>query len=365
MKRIRLGIVGCGEVTQIVHLPTLDQLVDRFQVTVLCDLSSAVLEGVGERWNIRNRVSAYEDLVRTEDVDAVLVANPNAFHAVVTLAALAAGKHVLVEKPMCISLGETDEIIAAQKNAKRIVQVGYMRRYADAFLEARRMVREMPRIKFARVRDFIGKNSLIIEQTSRVVKGTDVSEAAKRAAKEMHDNSVKAAIGIVSQDVSNAYELLLGLSSHDISAMRELLGVPKRILFAAATNAGRYISAAFDFGSYVCAFETGIDNIPRFDAHLEVYGSDQVVKVEYDTPYVRNLPIRLTVTRVSRGGGVAKVVTHPCWGDPFVAEWLAFHSCVVRNSKPKTDPSDFRNDLELFLEMVNLMKEGDVRQQVR
>ncbi len=46
-----------------------------------------------------------------------LVANPNAFHAEVTLDAIAAGKHVLVEKPMCITRREADQIVAAQKNA--------------------------------------------------------------------------------------------------------------------------------------------------------------------------------------------------------------------------------------------------------
>ena len=64
----------------------------------------------------------------------MLVANPNAFHAEVTLDAIAAGKHVLVEKPMCITRREADQIIAAQKNSNLVVQVGYMRRYAPAFL---------------------------------------------------------------------------------------------------------------------------------------------------------------------------------------------------------------------------------------
>jgi hypothetical protein len=52
------------------------------------------------------------------DVDAILVANPNAFHAEVTLDAIAAGKHVLVEKPMCVTRRKADEIIAAQKDLK-------------------------------------------------------------------------------------------------------------------------------------------------------------------------------------------------------------------------------------------------------
>jgi predicted dehydrogenase len=358
MQRIRVGIVGCGEVTQIIHLPTLDQLSDLFQVTALCDLSPAVLSGVGERWNIRTRATDYHDLVKRVEVDAVLVANPNAFHAAVTLAGLAAGKHVLVEKPMCLTLNEADEIINAQKKAKRIVQVGYMRRYAAAFLEACRIVRTMPEIRFARVRDFIGKNSLIIERTSKVIKGRDIPVEQVREGQRKHDESVRKAIGIVPRDLQIAYELLLGLSSHDISAMRELLGLPKAVLFAAQRDSGRYVSATFDFGSYICAFETGIDNIPRFDAHLEAYGPDQVIQVKYDTPYVRNLPIKLIITKSSGQGGVAETVIHPSWGDPFVAEWLAFHSSISTRKQPKTTPADFRADLEIFRDMISLMKRG-------
>lgn len=356
MRRIRIGIVGCGEVTQIIHLPTLDQLSDRFQVTALCDLSPAVLSGVGERWGIRNRATDYHDLLKRADVDAVMIANPNAFHAAVTLAGLAAGKHVLVEKPMCLTLGEADAIIKAQKAAKRIVQVGYMRRYADAFLEACRIVRGLPEIRFARVRDIIGKNSLIIERTSKVIRGKDISPERVRQGQRKHDELVQEAIGTVPRDLQVAYELLVGLSSHDISAMRELLGLPEAVLFVVQRNGGRNISAMFDFGSYVCAFETGIDNIPRFDAHLEVYGEGQVIQVKYDTPYVRNLPTTLMVTKAKGRGGVVETITHPSWGDAFVAEWLAFHSSISARKQPKTSPADFRADLEIFREMISLMK---------
>jgi predicted dehydrogenase len=148
---------------------------------------------------------------------------------------------------------------------------------------------------------------------------------------------------------------MLGLSSHDISAMRELLGMPQRVLYAAQRQGGLYLSAAFDYGEYVCQFETGIDNIPRFDAHLEVYGENRTLRVQYDTPYVRNLPIRLYVTAANGQGGVVERAEHPAWGDAFVAEWRAFYTNVVERRTPKTPPSDFRQDLELFRDMIALM----------
>src|SRR5262252_3295303 len=133
--RIRVGIVGCGEVTQIMHWPSLYQLSDRYEVTALCDVSPVILEKLGKLWNVQTLTTDQRELVKQSDVDAVLVANPNAFHAEATLAAIAAGKHVLVEKPMCMTRREAEEIIAAQKKSNLVVQVGYMRRYAPAFLD--------------------------------------------------------------------------------------------------------------------------------------------------------------------------------------------------------------------------------------
>ncbi|MEY2606335.1 MAG: hypothetical protein QOH31_4157 [Verrucomicrobiota bacterium] len=355
-RKIRVGIVGCGEVTQIMHWPSLFQLADRFEVTALCDVSPLVLEELGRLWNINSLATNHRELVTRQDVDAVLIANPNAFHAEVVLDAIAAGKHVLVEKPMCVTHREANQIIVAEKNSNVVVQVGYMRRYAPAFLEACEVVRKMGEIKFARVRDFIGFNSLIVNATSRVIRDEQLSESVKKEAKLREEVSFDEALGGRSTPaLRRAYTLMLGLSSHDLSAMRELLGMPSKVLFAAQRSAGLYLTATFDYGAYVCQFETGIDHIARFDAHLEVYGDEQVVRVQYDTPYVRNSPIRLLTMETNGQGGVSNRTSHPAWGDPFVEEWKAFYKNVTKNKVPKTNPTDFAQDLELFTEMARLM----------
>ena len=268
----------------------------------------------------------------------MLVANPDAYHAPATLAAIAAGKHVLVEKPMCISLQEADAIIAAQASAGVTVQVGYMRRYAPAFVEACRLVPELGPIRLARVHAVIGWNSLFIKETAVVVRGDDVPADMLAQGKQLREERITEALGDAPALLRGVYGLLLGLSSHDLSAMRELLGVPKRVLYAAVRQDGLYVSAAFDYGDFVCNFETGIDNIPRFDAHLEVYGENKVLHVQYNTPYVRNLPITVTVTEANGRGGVVERTEHPAWGDAFVAEWQAFHANVTAQRAPRRRP---------------------------
>lgn len=356
MQRLRIGIVGCGEVTQILHLPTLAQLADQFAVTALCDVSDSVLQTVANRWRVPNRFHDYRDLLAQDAVDAVLVANPNAYHAEVTLAAIAASKHVLIEKPMCVTLREADEIQAAQERAGVTVQVGYMRRYAPAFVEAVRLLPTLGDIRLARVHDVLGQNALFINETSRVVRGADIAADVIAAGRQRDAELMHEAIGEAPAELRRAYNLLLGLGSHDLSAMRELLGMPQRVLYAAQRHGGVYVTAAFDYGGFVCHYETGVDTIPRFDGHLEVYGSERMLRVQYNTPYVRNLPITLTVTEANGAGGVIERVEHPAWGDPFVAEWQAFYANVTERRAPKTPPADFRQDLELFRDMIGLMQ---------
>ncbi len=355
MRQIRIGIVGCGEVTQIIHLPSLRQLRDRYSVTAICDISPSVLAGVGQAWNIESRFQDYRDLLAAESVDAVLIANPSAYHADVTIAALRAGKHVLVEKPMCLNLAENDAIIRAQAEAGKIVQVGTMRRYAPAFLEACRLVQEMEEIRLARVHDIIGGNALVIEPTSNVFRADDIPPASGEAMRALHNEALQAAIGDAPGPLRTAYSMMLGLSTHDISAMRELLGRPRRVLHATQRRSGRYLTATFDYGDFVCLFSTGGDSIPRYDTWLAVYGKDRVLRVDYDTPYVRNMPIRLSLLESADGVQVVNSLRHPGWGDAFVEEWRAFHHSVETSQAAKTSPQDFREDLVLFKAMIQLM----------
>jgi predicted dehydrogenase len=355
MARVRIGIIGCGEAAQILHLPTLAQLSDRFEVTALCDVSATVLNGVGDLWGVERRLSDYRDVAALDDVDAVLIANPDAYHADAALAAIEAGKDVLVEKPMCLGVRECDEIVAAAERTGAIVQVGYMRRYPPAVEDAKQLLAEIGDVRFARVHDVIGLNREIIDQTSTVIRGDDVPAEVGEQAWARRTELIAEALGPVAEGPANAYGLLLGLGSHDLSAMRELLGLPRGVLSAAERRDGGYVVATLDYGGFVCQFEIGVDEIPRYDTHIEVYGARHVLRVRWDVPYVRNLPTQLTVLEADARGGFSERTAMPEWGDPFAAEWRAFHDNVVRREQPRTSAADFRHDLELFGQMVGLM----------
>jgi predicted dehydrogenase len=355
-KIINVGIIGCGEASQILHIPTLRELSDRFAITALCDPSPTVLKGVGA---VVPGASLYDDgssLLDDPSVDAVLVANPNTFHAPTAIEAIQKGKHVLIEKPMCMTLTEADALAAAEAETGMTVQIGYMRRHAPAFEDAVKIVAGIrDQINFARVHAIIGPNSSFVEPTSNVVRGDDIPQWVLDKTREDTDAKLVEAIGTSERPRALVYNLLLGLSSHDVSAMRELIGMPKRVLHAGFRREGMFITAAFDYGDFICHFETGIDAIARFDAHLEVYAQDKIVRVDYDTPYIRHQPARLTVTTPNTAFGVTSCSGHQTRGDAFVVEWKRFHDAITLGLPAKTTIADARQDLEIFQQMMQEM----------
>ena len=82
-----------------------------------------------------------------------------------------------------------------------------------------------------------------------------------------------------------------------------------------------------------------------------------MLRVQYDTPYVRNLPIRLFVTEANGRGGVVERAEHPAWGDAFVAEWQAFYENITGHRTPETSPEIFGWAPELFRDMIALMRD--------
>jgi predicted dehydrogenase len=356
-KQIRIGIVGCGEVGQIIHIPALLELRDLFAISALCDVSPSVLSNVGMHCPGAALYPDYRQLVADPAVDAVLVGNPDAFHAEAVIAAVKAGKHVLLEKPIAVTLAEGDAMIAAEKAAGVTVQVGYMRRYAPAYVEAVARVATMRNdIVLARVHDVIGPNATIIDNTSNIFRAHDLDAEFLAEGKRVLSSKIETAIGVREGPRAVAYALLLSLSSHALSAMRELLGMPQRVLYAAQRHGGRFLSAAFDYGHFVAQFEAGVDRIPHFDAHLEVYTPTEIIRVDYDTPYVRHLPARMTTISAATAAGVAVHSMFPTRNDSFVAEWRAFHGHVTGGTRPKTTLADARNDLVLARDMAAVME---------
>lgn len=357
MRKLGVGVLGCGEAAQIIHVPTLLQLPDLFTIAALHDASPSVTAALAGTLPGARPCADVAALVACPDVDAVLVATPSALHAAHAIAAMRAGKDVLIEKPMCVTRAEAAALAAAEAETGRIVQVGYMRRFAPAFLDAAAILDTCRGdINHAHVRDVVGRNPAFMAEIASVVRGDDVPAAARSALAAAQSAALTEAVGTDAGPRAQGYTLLLELASHDLSAMRGLLGTPGDVLCATMRRDGRFLSAVFDYGDFVCAFETGRDAIPRFDTSIEVLTERGVVRVDYDTPYIRHQPARLTVTEACTATGVTVRESYPTRQDAFVPEWRAFHRSVIARTPPKASLADAAADLELIARMMAILR---------
>lgn len=136
MKPIRLGVIGLGLIWIREHRPSLETLKPHFEAVAFCDVSEQRRAETAAAFPGRLVVDDYRQILAMPEVDAVLVLTPIAFNAPVALAALEAGKDVIMEKPIARSVAEGQALIdAARRTGRRLVvmeQLGYRR--ADAIL---------------------------------------------------------------------------------------------------------------------------------------------------------------------------------------------------------------------------------------
>jgi len=355
MKKLKTGLIGLGEVAQIIHLPILEALDDRFEISALCDVSPGLLQWAGEQYRVQNLYQDANELVAQKDLDAVFVLNSSEFHAECAISAALQGKHVLVEKPMVLTTADADALIAAKNKTGVQVMVGYMRRFAPAFTQAVEEVKNLGQINYAKIRDIIGPNHFFIGQTSNVRRFNDLPGSANENRRATGRHMIEQEIGDVPQELKNVYNALCGLACHDLSAMRELIGMPRRVVSATQWNDGRFLLVTFEYDGFYAVYEMVFDAQGRFDAHMEVFGQTKQIKVQYNTPYIRHLPTTLIIGE-TKNDEFKESVIRPTFKDPYTVELEYFYDMVTKGLTPKTSPEDYKDDLALFKMIIDALR---------
>jgi predicted dehydrogenase len=136
-EKIEFALVGAGNLVKWEHLPNLKKLSG---VGLRAVYSSGGVRGKSYalRFGAAYATSEYEEILKDPQIDAVLIASRNQQHAPQALAALRAGKHVFVEKPMALTAAECDELTRAVEESGRMLTVGFNRRFAPYYLELKR-----------------------------------------------------------------------------------------------------------------------------------------------------------------------------------------------------------------------------------
>jgi len=127
-KKLGIGILGCGPISQFAHFESVQKSRNSV-LTAVCDADEGLANHFGRFYDAKNIYLDYDQMLANPHVEAIIIGIADAFHVPAALKALAAGKHVLCEKPIGVAVEEVEALDAAVRKSGRILQIGHMLRF--------------------------------------------------------------------------------------------------------------------------------------------------------------------------------------------------------------------------------------------
>jgi predicted dehydrogenase len=352
----RVGVVGCGLIAQVMHIPYLTELSDRFEIAGLCDLSAEVAARCGERIGVERTCTRWQDLL-AEPLDAVLILT-SGDHAPIAIRAAEAGMHVFVEKPMALASQDGERMVEAARHADVRLMVGTMKRYDPAYERLRELLADVADLRLIRVTTLESPLAPYVAHYP-LIRGEPLAHDLLAELEHASDGVVEAALGPADEETRWCYRfILLDNLVHELNALRGLLGEPTEIRSAHLSR--RCVSVNLRFGDAECDLSwVDLPGIARYKQEFAFYAPDQRLTLELPSPFLRSMPSRLIVE------GGAPGSTHS-WAreeivsfeEAFKRELIEFSQCIVSGAEPRTSGQDALGDL-LACEAIARVHMGD------
>jgi predicted dehydrogenase len=344
--RIRVGIVGCGLIAQVMHLPHLRELTNLYEVAAVCDLSSGLAQRVAADYGIAQHFQNWQDMLSGAHLDAVLLLSSGS-HAPAAIAACQAGLHVFTEKPMSLSSIEGQAMVDAASAAGKHLMVGYMKRYDPAYVRLEDELASRDDIRLIRVTTL---ESAIEPYVAHLPlhRGVGVPHAVLAQMRADDERRVDQALGQVSPEARHAFRwILLDSLVHELNALRGVLGEPDAVEYAALSP--RNVTLVLTFDAVQCVLSwVDLPGIARYQQEFAFYSPQRRLTLTFPSPFLRNMPTELTLD----GGDVGtprswRTVETASYEEAFKRELIEFHSSLTQDREPKTSGLDGLNDVKL------------------
>jgi predicted dehydrogenase len=345
MARIRIGVVGCGLIAQMMHIPHLRELDDLYELVAVCDVSPGTVAFIGDRYGVSRRHADWRDLLE-EPVDAVLIATAGS-HASIALAALRAGKHVLTEKPMCYTLREADELVEAVKRSGRTFMVAYMKRYDPGYRYAQAALAGLrAELRYVQVTILHPSERVQIAHHD-IRRFRDVPADVLARLRSEEDALVREAIGDCTPGERTAFaEALLSTLIHDVNAVRGLVGDPAEV---ATTEFWAGAESLVTLLRYPQGFRALFNlqylwDLADYREEIGLYAPAARLHLCFPSPFFRNEPTPVVVAGMEGEAAWEKrvVASHR---EAFKEELRHFAECVQAGRSPLTSVEDGRADI--------------------
>jgi predicted dehydrogenase len=343
--RTRVGVVGCGLIAQVMHLPYLAELADRFEVVALCDLSEDVARACAQRYGIKRFHTRWQDLL-DESLDAVLIAT-SGDHAPIALGAAEAGLHVFVEKPMALCSRDAAAMVVAAREADIRLMVGTMKRYDPAYERLGELLPALIDLRLIRVTTLESPLAPYVAHYG-LIKGAPLDDELLAELQGAETSALHAAVGDADELTRHCYRwILLDNLVHEMNALGGLLGEASEV--RSADLSPRCVSINLRFGEADCHLSwVDLPGIARYRQEFAFYAPDQRLTLALPSPFLRSMPSILIV----EGGdpGTAHSWTRDevvSYEEAFKRELVEFSECIATGREPRTNGEDGLRDIRL------------------
>ena len=322
-EKIRVCLIGCGRAGMI-HARSYAGRVKGAELIAMCDPVEAGLKAALEEIPVKYSYTDYREVMKNDEIDAVVVVTPTQFHRDIVIAAAEAGKHIFCEKPMASTPEECDEMIEACKKHGVKLQMGFMRRFDQSFRRGKEIIA-----------------SGAIGDVAMLKSNTYGPSEPKEWMYDIRKN--QGPIGEV--------------NSHDLDIVRWYAGSEPKKIYAVGNNfrspqkAAEYpdyydsCSLTIEFENGVIAVVTGAQYVQYgYDARTEILGTHGIVKVGS-----QNANTVETVTKDRRIISDSMDSWRTLFREAYVAEAQSFVD-AIRND---TEPDVTGLDGKMALVMVN------------
>jgi predicted dehydrogenase len=343
--RVRIGVIGCGLIAQVMHLHYLNELSDRFELAAVCDISPGLAAGCAERFGANRAHSDWEALLE-DKLDAVMILT-SGDHAPIALAAARAGLHVFVEKPMALSSQSAEEVERAAAGAGVRLMVGMMKRYDPAYERLAALLPNVHDVRLVRVTTLESPLAPYVAHYP-MLRGGPPPGGLLDELRHAEEAEIDLAVGAADEETRWCYRwILLDNLVHELNVLRGVLGEPTEIRSADLSR--RCASVGLRFGEVDCHLSwVDLPGIARYKQEFAFYAPDQRLTLELPSPFLRSMPSKLILE--GGGCGTSDSFTQEeiiSFEEAFKRELVEFADCVTTPRAPRTPGGDGVADLRV------------------
>jgi predicted dehydrogenase len=357
-----VGVIGCGVIAEVMHLPHLNDLDHLFELSAVCDISEEKATKCARRFGAPSTFTRWEEMLAThaDELDAILVLTSGS-HAPAAIAAARAGLHVLVEKPMCLNLEEGVQMVATAREHDVRLMVGTMKRYDPAYERLLELLGDAGELRLIRVTTLESPYEPYVEGYPLEQAAPPPSELIARLRAD-DEQRLDVALGDADDNTRHCYRwMLLDNLVHELNALRGALGEPELIKYASLSP--RVCNLSLEFAGGVDCHLSWVDlpGMARYSQEFAFYGLERRLTLTLPSPYLRGYDSQLAIEGAGPNDPAHswRSVETVSYVEAFKRELVEFHAAIREGRDPRTSGTDGLHDVALCTAIARAHMTGE------